>query len=633
MIIPSIALADDTDDWTRHQHDSRNSGFSSSPSPQGDLLWTFNVDGGLNGNPAIVNGRVYFGSVNGTLYCLDAESGELIWSYQLATVGLTSPAVAFNHVYVGAGDGKVYCLDADTGEYLWDFQTGDWAAAPNIFGNVYVASSDGYLYSLDPMTGDLLWSFKANGIFMSAPVISFDRIFIVDDNIPSTLYSLDRLSGNELWTFPLVGNYTSLSPTMDFLSFFISMNDGTLYSIEVNDQEGKVLWNISLGERILLSSPVVAPFGALYIGSENGTLFCIDTDTGDLLWEKKIGAQAPLSTPALTENHVYIGSFDENGGSINSVDALSGKIVWSYNTISELWESIPAIYDSKLYIGSASGTLFCFGTGPLLSLSTEYGFTTGEKNYDRGAIAAFNLSTTNVSTGPGVRHIFKEWSSDSLGGYSGPESSVNVVMNNEIIETAHWQTQYYLTVEDGVGGSVSSSGWFDAGSEVTISSTPDSGFTFSSWIGSGSGSYSGSASSHIVTLNGPITETPAFLDIVDPIADAGYDMTSEVGGIVLFNAGGSTDNVGIVYLEWDFGDGTTETFQFTAHVYSEPGIYKVTLTVKDAVGNSAKDTILVTVEDITEPIAKKWGLPIWYLYAIGFGIVMFTVFILMVKYS
>jgi len=253
LIIPSIAQADDADDWTMYLHDSRNSGFSSSPSPQGSLLWKFNTESGLDGNPAVVNGRVYFGSEKGKVYCLDAKSGELIWSYQVATVGLTSPAVAFNHVYVGAGDGKVYCLDANTGKYIWDFQTGDWIpAAPTIFGNVYIASSDEYLYSLDPETGNLLWSFKADGILVSAPVISFDRIFIVDGNIPSTLYCLDRLSGNELWKITLVGDYALLSPTMDFVFLYICMNDGTLHSIEAYDQEGKVLWNISLGERIYL---------------------------------------------------------------------------------------------------------------------------------------------------------------------------------------------------------------------------------------------------------------------------------------------------------------------------------------------------------------------------------------------
>jgi len=271
---------------------------------------------------------------------------------------------------------------------------------------------------------------------------------------------------------------------------------------------------------------------------------------------------------------------------------------------------------------------------PKLSIASDYGSVTGEGPYAQGSMASFSVSPTTVSGGSGVRHVFIGWDSSSPGGYTGSENPAEAVIDNDITEVALWKTQYYLTVEDGVGGSVtSSSGWFDAGSEVTISSTPDSGFTFSSWIGSGSGSYSGSNNSHTVTLNGPITEKPVFLDIADPIANAGHDRTSKVGKIVVFNAMGSIDNVGIVNYEWDFGDGNTETFLATTHVYNEPGTYTVTLTVKDRVGNSAKDTVLITVEDITEPFVKKWGFPIWILYLIGFGIFMIIIFILMVKYS
>jgi hypothetical protein len=172
------------------------------------------------------------------------------------------------------------------------------------------------------------------------------------------------------------------------------------------------------------------------------------------------------------------------------------------------------------------------------------------------------------------------------------------------------------------GSASSSSEWFDAGSEVTINAISDSGFTFSSWIGIGSGSYSGPKSSHKVTLNGSITEKPVFLDIAEPIANAGHDRSSKVGENLIFDAMASRDNVGIVIFEWDFGDGTTGTLSITTHVYKEPGTYTVTLTVKDRVGNSAKDTALITVKEISEPVVKEWRVPRWILYLIGFTIVI-----------
>jgi 3',5'-cyclic AMP phosphodiesterase CpdA len=257
-----------------------------------------------------------------------------------------------------------------------------------------------------------------------------------------------------------------------------------------------------------------------------------------------------------------------------------------------------------------------------LSIASDYGNITGEGSYPQGSTASISVSPTIVMGGTGVRHIFIGWNSSSLGGYTGVENPAEVVMDIDIVEVAQWKTQYYLTIEECIGGSVSSSGWFDAGSEVIIGATPDSGFTFSSWVGTGSGSYSGSQSSHKVTLDGPVTQKPVFLDIADPIANAGYDRTCNVGEAIIFDAAASRDNVGIIIYEWDFGDGTTGTFSTTTHVYNEPGTYSVTLTVKDQVGNGAQDTATITVKEITEQPEKQLGFPRWILYLIGFALVM-----------
>ena len=60
-----------------------------------------------------------------------------------------------------------------------------------------------------------------------------------------------------------------------------------------------------------------------------------------------------------------------------------------------------------------------------------------------------------------------------------------------------------------------------------------------------------------------------------------------------FSALGSTGP--IVEYRWDFGDGATETGFKVYHAYSRPGTYTVTLTVIDAEGNTATDSIKVFV--------------------------------------
>jgi len=94
----------------------------------------------------------------------------------------------------------------------------------------------------------------------------------------------------------------------------------------------------------------------------------------------------------------------------------------------------------------------------------------------------------------------------------------------------------------------------------------------------------------------PAIKIVTIIDVSLPEADAGPDQSVRVGTPVIFNANGSSDNVGIVSYEWDFGDGVTGTGVTVIHTYTEPGTYTVTLTVRDAADNSGIDTIIVIVK-------------------------------------
>jgi hypothetical protein len=73
--------------------------------------------------------------------------------------------------------------------------------------------------------------------------------------------------------------------------------------------------------------------------------------------------------------------------------------------------------------------------------------------------------------------------------------------------TVNLTTQYYLTTSAGTGGSINpSSGWYNAGSSVPVSATPNSGFQFSSF----SGSLSGSTTPQNLVVTGPESVTAGF---------------------------------------------------------------------------------------------------------------------------
>jgi len=95
-------------------------------------------------------------------------------------------------------------------------------------------------------------------------------------------------------------------------------------------------------------------------------------------------------------------------------------------------------------------------------------------------------------------------------------------------------------------------------------------------------------------------------DITYPVADAGLDQTVDEDTLVAFDGSGSTDNVGIESYTWtltDGGglqtlDGVNPTYEF-----ANPGVYMVMLRVTDAEGKGDTDTVVITVLDITPPVA------------------------------
>ena len=73
--------------------------------------------------PAIANGKLFFGTVQGTVHCLSAATGEELWSVPVGEPVVFQPAVAGGRVYLGTDSGSLICLEtgdpADDGWRMW----------------------------------------------------------------------------------------------------------------------------------------------------------------------------------------------------------------------------------------------------------------------------------------------------------------------------------------------------------------------------------------------------------------------------------------------------------------------------------------------------------------------------------
>jgi hypothetical protein len=134
----------------------------------------------VTSSSAVVDGKVYVGSNDHNVYCLDASTGTRIWNYTTDSPVSPSPAVSDGKVYVGSWDHKVYCLDASTGAQVWNYTTDDYVVSSSavVDGKVYVGSNDHNVYCLDASTGTQIWNYTTGNDVDSSAAVAGGKVYI-----------------------------------------------------------------------------------------------------------------------------------------------------------------------------------------------------------------------------------------------------------------------------------------------------------------------------------------------------------------------------------------------------------------------------------------------------------------------
>lgn len=97
---------------------------------------------------------------------------------------------------------------------------------------------------------------------------------------------------------------------------------------------------------------------------------------------------------------------------------------------------------------------------------------------------------------------------------------------------------------------------------------------------------------------------------IQPVANSNGPYIGTEGSATNFDGSGSSDSDGSISLYlWDFGDGTTGNGISSQHIYTQNGIYSVTLTVTDNSGATNTSTTTVTIVDV-DPVPTFSALPI-----------------------
>lgn len=128
--------------------------------------------------------------------------------------------------------------------------------------------------------------------------------------------------------------YASLSPAWQDNTVFAADRFGTVKALDASSGEEK--WKVSLAEKTgffsknisaLLSGGVTAAGDRIYVGSERGRVFALNSSDGSVAWQTQVAGEA-LARPVVSDGLVLVHT---GNGMLQGLDQSSGAVKWSVN--------------------------------------------------------------------------------------------------------------------------------------------------------------------------------------------------------------------------------------------------------------------------------------------------------------
>ena len=273
---------------------------------------------------------------------------------------------------------------------------------------------------------------------------------------------------------------------------------------------------------------------------------------------------------------------------------------------------------NKLY--RANGGAFTVNGASLSEIATflnVYSVTFSETGLPSGSTWWVNFNGQNITSSSStitfdISDGTYSYTVQSMGTYGvnyNPDSSTGTVIVDGFTQTEYiyYYPEYYLHVSaspSSYGSITPGSGWYSSGEYLDLLANPNSGYAFSSWKGTGSGSYSGTSNTAYITMNGPINETATFYIPLYSVTFSETGLPSGSTWYVNITGHDSGPITGSTYTLSLSNNSYTYTVATSNHIY-KPSAYSGSVTVN---GKSVSVSVTFTQVTYTVTFTEK-GLP------------------------
>lgn len=224
------------------------------------------------------------------------------------------------------------------------------------------------VFAVSLKDGTELWRYPAKGnsklLFYSTPYVTSDGLVIVGS--AGTDHSLVAINPKnidpntkapiEAWKFTSAKDHWVATPLAVDNLLFAPNSDGNLYVLDLNDgqtvkQPVKV---VQLAGR-LWGQPVTDG-KLIYVNSLDHSVFAIDKNTYNVVWQKDLSGAIPNSPVIAGDGNLYVGSF---ASELDKFDPVNGNFQSVGKTDAWVWGT-PTMVDNNLYFGDLNGNFYSY---------------------------------------------------------------------------------------------------------------------------------------------------------------------------------------------------------------------------------------------------------------------------------